>query len=262
VLPAYRSKFSQHRVTQPQRFAILCLMRYEDRTSRQTEVRLAEHREPRAALGVRGVPDYTTLYRFLRRLDEVVVEETLSDVSRCWPPADAKRRATVAVDATGLTPGAISTFFVKRIKDQDPGFTWCHWVEWTMAIEVDRRLIVAQTARRGPTHDGATLRPLIDAAHRRVPLGLADAEFDRERTRQHLRTALQVNNMFPAKLGGADRRMQGVRAQMRRDCPCPDYGQRALIESVISAVTRQLSTRAPGRALHAMLAGVTAGNRL
>lgn len=263
VLPAYRSKFSKHRFTQPQLFAILCLMRYEDWTFRETEVRLAEHRELRAALGVQGVPDYTTLYRFLRRLDEVVFEEALSEVSRCWLPADAKRRATVAVDATGLTPGAISTFFVKRIKDRDPGFTWRHWVKWIMAVDVDRRLIVAQTARRGPTNDCATLRPLVDAAHRRVPIGLvlADAEFDSERNQQHIRTALQAHSIIPAKRGHADWRIQGVRAQMRQDFPCPEYGQRSLIESVISAVKRKLSARAPGRSLYmqclqALLLGV------
>jgi hypothetical protein len=74
-------------------------------------VRLAEHQELRAALGVQSVPDDTTLYRFLRRLDGVVFEAALSEVSRCLLPPDEKRRATVAVDATGLTPGAISTFF-------------------------------------------------------------------------------------------------------------------------------------------------------
>jgi Transposase DDE domain/Transposase domain (DUF772) len=263
VLPAYRSKFSKHCFTQPQLFAILCLMRYEDWTFRETEVRLAEHRELRVALGVQGVPDYTTLYRLLRRLDAVVFEAALSEVSRCWLPADEKRRATVAVDATGLTPGAISTFFVKRVKDREPGFTWRHWVKWTMAIDVGRRLIVAQTARRGPTNDGATLRPLVDAAHRRVPIGLvlADAEFDSERNHQHIRTALQAHSIIPAKRGRTDGRIQGVRAQMRQDFPRHEYGQRSLIESVISAVKRKLSARAPGRSLYtqclqALLRGV------
>ncbi|MDQ4146864.1 MAG: transposase [Pseudomonadota bacterium] len=263
VLPAYRSKFSKHRFTQPQLFAILCLLRYEDWTFRETEVRLAEHRELRAALGVQGVPDYTTLYRFLRRLDKVVFEQALSEVSRCWRPADEKRCATVAVDATGLTPGAISTFFVKRIKDRAPGFTWRHWVKWITAVDVDRRLIVAQAARRGPTNDCATLRPLVDAARRRVPIGLvlADAEFDSERNHRHIRTALQANSMIPAKRGHADWRIQGVRAQMRQEFPCHEYGRRSLIESTISAVKRKLSARAPGRSLYmqclqALLLGV------
>jgi IS5 family transposase len=251
VLPAYRSKFSKHCFTQPQLFAILCLMRYEDWTFREAEVRLAEHRELRAALRLQYVPDYTTLYRFLRRLDAKVLEEAMGEVSRCWLPADAKRRATVAVDATGLTPGAISTFFVKRVKDREPGFTWRHWVKWTMAIDVGRRLIVAQTARRGPTNDCATLRPLVDAVHRRMPIGLvlADAEFDSERNHQHIRTVLQAHSIIPAKRGRADWRIQGVRAQMRQCFPRDEYGQRSLIESVISAVKRKLSAKAPGRSL-------------
>ena len=61
VLPAYRSKFSKRQFTQPQLLAILCLMRYEDWTFRETEVRLAEHSDLRMALGLRHVPDYTTL---------------------------------------------------------------------------------------------------------------------------------------------------------------------------------------------------------
>jgi hypothetical protein len=74
VVPAYRSKFSKHQFTQPQLLAILCLMRYEDWISREAEVRLAEHAELHAALGLQSVPDYTTLYRFLRRLSEAVLE--------------------------------------------------------------------------------------------------------------------------------------------------------------------------------------------
>jgi hypothetical protein len=45
ALPAYRSKFSKHRFQQPQLLAILCLMRYEDWTFREAEVRLAQHTE-------------------------------------------------------------------------------------------------------------------------------------------------------------------------------------------------------------------------
>jgi hypothetical protein len=49
VLPTYRSTCSKRCFTQPQLLAILCLMRYEDWTFREAEVRLAEHRELRGA---------------------------------------------------------------------------------------------------------------------------------------------------------------------------------------------------------------------
>ncbi len=74
VLPRYRSRFSKHQFTQPQLLAILCLMRYEDWTFREAEVRLGEHRELRQVLGLVSVPDFTTLYRFLQRLDDQTID--------------------------------------------------------------------------------------------------------------------------------------------------------------------------------------------
>ena len=50
VLPSYRSRFSKHQFTQPQLLGILCLMRYEDWTFREAEVRLREHAELRTVL--------------------------------------------------------------------------------------------------------------------------------------------------------------------------------------------------------------------
>jgi hypothetical protein len=250
VLPAYRSTFSTQRFQQPQRLAILRLMRDEEWTCRAAEGRLAEHAELRAALGLQHVPAYTTVYRFLRRLDEAVLEQLLTAVvQRLVPPPDCQ--ATVAVDATGLAPGAISTFFVKRAKARGEGFTWRPWLKWTMAVAVDRQLMVAQTARRGPTNDGATWRPLVDAAHPRVPIALvlAAAACASERNHQPSRPVLQARRVMPAKRGGADWHMQGRRAHMRQDCPVHRYRRRTLIESLISAVKRQLSARAPGRSL-------------
>jgi hypothetical protein len=262
VLPAYRSKFSKHCFQQLQLLAILCLMRYEDWTFREAEVRLAKHRELRAALGLSLAPDDTTLYRFLRRLTEAVLEETMNAVVQRLA-AQPGHQATVAVDVTGLAPGAISTFFVKRARDREPGFTWRHWLRWTMAVDVDRRVILAQTARRGPTNDCAILRPLMDRAHQRVSIGLvlADAECDSERNHQHIRRVVQAQSVIPAKRGAATWHIHGIRAQMRQEFPAPLYRRRSLIESVISAVKRKLSARAPGRSLYtqclqALLLGV------
>ena len=115
VLPLYRSRFSKHQFTQPQLLAVLCLMRYEDWTFRETEVRLREHRELRRVLKLRSVPDYTTLYRFLKRLDDKKIDQALGEAARRLGTVGRRRRARVAVDATGLAQGAVSTFFVRRM---------------------------------------------------------------------------------------------------------------------------------------------------
>jgi hypothetical protein len=113
------------------------------------------------------VPNSKILDRFLRRLSEATLEQTLNEGARRLMPAEEIRRATVAIDATGLTPGAINIFFVMRDKDQEPGITWRHWLQWTMVVAFDYRVILAQTARRGLDNDCATLRLLVDTARKR-----------------------------------------------------------------------------------------------
>jgi hypothetical protein len=93
-------------------------------------------------------------------------------------------------------------------------------------MDIGRRLIVSQAARRGPYNDGATPRPLVKAASPRLPIGLvpADAAFDSESNHQYIRHHI-----------GAARRSR----------------QRALVERLFSSVKRRLSARAPGRSLYA-----------
>lgn len=85
VLPAQRTKFSKRQFTQPQLLAVLCLMRYEDWTFREAEVRLSEHAELRTAMGLNSVPDYTTLYRFLARLEPDDVARVMNEIVRRMP---------------------------------------------------------------------------------------------------------------------------------------------------------------------------------
>jgi hypothetical protein len=252
TVPRYRTKFSKQQFTQPQLLAILCLMRYEDWTYREAEVRLAEHRELRRALELRSVPDYTTLYRFLRRLDEAAITRALNEVVRRMALPGSSRRARAAVDGTGLSPGAISTFFVRRMyhHNQKP-MPWRHWLKWLIVVDLDLQLILAQKAHAGPTNDSSTLRPLVDAAHAVSTLGLvlADAEFDSELNHTHIRQQLGARSIIPAKRGKKTWQIRGVRSQMRRHFPCRLYRRRALIETVFSTVKRKLSCRAPGRSL-------------
>ena len=124
-------------------------MRYEDWTLRKAEVRLAEHRELRSALGLRKAPDHTTLYRFLRRLDERTLVAALNETFQRLPkkPDDREREplaATVAVDATGLAPGAISTFYVRRTQNRGgTPMLWRRWLKWLVAVDTDRQMVLA-----------------------------------------------------------------------------------------------------------------------
>ena len=249
VLPAQRSTFSKRVFTQPQLLAILCLTQYEDWTFREAEVRLAEHREVRRALPLRRAPDHTTRCRVLRRLDEAVLPRAVAEAVRRLPPP--RGGTTVAVDATGLAPGALSTYFVKRAQEQGRERSRRYWLKWLLAVDVRRRVVLAQLARSGPDNDSATLRPLVDVATRcpSIRLVVADAEFDSERNHHHVRSVIGADSIIPARRGKAEWSRQGAQAHMRAASPAAPDGQRALAESAIAAVKRKLSSRAPGRSL-------------
>ena len=254
VLPRYRSRFSKHQFTQPQLLAILCLMRYEDWTFREAEVRLGEHRELRQALGLGRVPDFTTLYRFLQRLDDPVIDRAVGETVRRLRGTQKKkrRRACVGVDATGLAQGAVSTFFVRRMHHhgQKP-LPWRHWLKWVIVADLDEQFLLSQMARRGPWNDCANLPTVVGAASQETPIGwvLADGEFDSERNHTYIRRELGARSVIPAKRGKKTWHLHGVRAEMRRAFPQRIYRRRALVESVFSSVKRKLSARAPGRSL-------------
>lgn len=251
VMPLYRSKYSKHTFTQPQLLAILCLMRYEDWTFRETEVRLQEHVELRMALGLKQTPDYTTFYRFMRRLSTELIQTALQETALQTMQAGPTKGAVLAVDATGLAPGAISTFFINRKRDHGQGLPWRYWLKWVVVVETKHQLLLAQMAKRGPYNDCALLRPLVDIAHQVMPasLVLADAEFDSERNHKHIREVHHMQSIIPAKRGKKTWKLKGVRAQMKSNFPSQKYCQRNLIETVFSVVKRKLSTRAPGRSL-------------
>jgi len=69
---------------------VLCLMRYETAPFRS---RSTPARAPRVArrMPLQAVPDYTTLYRFLRRLEDDDVDRGLQEtVRRCGAPAPSR----------------------------------------------------------------------------------------------------------------------------------------------------------------------------
>jgi IS5 family transposase len=250
VLPAQRTKFSKRQFTQPQLLAVLCLMRYEDWTFREAEVRLGEHSELRSALELSSVPDYTTLYRFLTRLQEEDVARAMNEIVRRMP-GRWRSPATVGVDASGLAQAAVSSYFIRRVEHfGQKQRSWKHWLKWLIVVDLERKIILAQSARQAPWNDCATLPVLVGQASQQTPIGcvLADAEFDSERNHTFCREQLKAESIIPAKRF-TSRKATGVRKQMRENFPRHQYCRRSLVESVFSAVKRKLSCRAPGRTI-------------
>jgi len=187
----------------------------------------------------------------MRRLSAERIQIALQEAALETIKNGPAKRAVFAVEATGLAPGAMSTFFINRKRDRGEGLPWRFWLKWVVVVETKHQLLLAQIAKRGPYNDCALLRPLLDMAHQVMPasLVLADAEFDSERNHKHIREVHHMQSIIPAKRGKKTWKLKGIRARMKNNFPAKKYSQRNLIETVFSVVKRKLSTRAPGRSL-------------
>src|SRR5438094_5313204 len=88
------------------------------------------------------------------RVEEKMIAQVLAEVVRRFQSrrsASGQAKSTVAVDATGLAPGAISTFFIRR-REQHGGaaMPWRYWLKWLLAVDTRLRVILAQKAHQGP----------------------------------------------------------------------------------------------------------------
>src|SRR5207247_6952479 len=83
-------------------------------------------------------------------------------------PGRRRRRTTVAVDATGLAQGAVSTFLVREhvlsaahVSPHPAALPWRRWLKWSTVVDVERQLILYQSARQAPGNSSvAHLGPL------------------------------------------------------------------------------------------------------
>ena len=259
AVPRYRTSRSKHVFTQPQLLALLLLMRYEDWTFREAEVRLKEHSDLRQALGLVRVPDHTALYKFMRRLDERVLDGALEQTVRLMPPPPSGG-AVVAVDTTGLEACSVSTYFVRRFGGER---SYKHFLTYGAAVDTRTLTIRAQTVSRGPGGDSKLLPVLVKAALRCGPVGVvvADAGFDSHANHRFIREKTGALSVIRPGKGRPGDGAHGVRAEMKSSFPKKVYGRRSLIETVFSMIKRKLSPRAPGRLeatrrLQALLLGV------
>ena len=107
----------------------------------------------------------------------------------------------MAVEATGLAPGAISTFFIRRREQRGGGsYAVALLSQVALAVDTGKRLILAQRAHQERVNDCANLPPLLDEVVQGSSIGtvLADAEFDSERNHRHIREQIGAHSIIPA----------------------------------------------------------------
>lgn len=68
-----------------------------------------------------------TFYRFMRRLDENLIQKAFQEAALQIMNNQPIKNAILAVEAIGLALGAISIFFINRKRDCAQGLPWRYW---------------------------------------------------------------------------------------------------------------------------------------
>jgi hypothetical protein len=236
VLPAYAHKYSPQRFTLPQLAACVLLKEHRRLDWRGLEAWLKLSPPLCQCLGLRRVPDYSTLWYFARQwLDAAHLSQLQAQLLKRLKLASVE----VALDSTGLDPETCSSYFKSR-REQRPSRK--HYLKVSLSVVVGALVAASAVADWGPCGDKVEVRALLEQTARRLRVRAlyADGGYDAEWIHVWCREQANIASWIPAGVYRPDGQVGGFwRAHMHRGLP-KSYGRRWSAESFFSAMKRTL----------------------
>jgi len=223
AVPAYSSKFSKHTYTQDQHIAVLCIQKKTRQKLRGTEELLVNMPSVREAVGLAGVPDFTTMCRAMKRL-KVKVLIVLLYMSACLLPASGR----ASIDATCFDRRHSSKHYVKRCR------MTLGSMKTTFIVDTERLTILEVHVTVTRKHDTKIILPLVRKAKGKFPIIElpADKGYDDKYVRDVLRSMgirpLIKHREYKPRDKAHNARMKGK-----------DFHRRSLSETVNSMIKRK-----------------------
>jgi hypothetical protein len=173
VVAPYSHLKSPHRYTQPQLLACVLLMFYVRKSYRDMEEWLLASDAVVKELGLKEIPDHSTLNRTFKRIRVKLLEQLQRTLLDELQPSELG----IAFDTTGFSPTQASMHYVARC-----GRKYDHFYKGGYAVGIDSQLILGAKSGQGPGADTVFLEPLRRKARRYGKRGewmaLGDAGFD------------------------------------------------------------------------------------
>ena len=232
-LPLYSHPKSPHRYTFPQLATCVILTFYLNKSYRDMEQWLLATDKVCSVLGLKHVPDHSTLCRAYARLSKAFLERLLESLLQKL----SIQEELICLDTTGFRETHESAYYLSRT-----GRRYRFWRKAAYAVGAGSQMILAIGQAKGPGCDAVFLGLLKRRASRwgkklarkRAWLCLADSGFDGE-------DVTQGDIIPPIRRGGSLKDPQRIARkelvlQARLDGV---YGQRWKAETAISVIKRK-----------------------
>lgn len=159
-LSPYGSYKSRHDFTQPQLMTCLVLRAYWKTTYRRVIEQLEVSGELRRAMGLKQLPNYSTLNKFAHRVGVLeVLDAVLATLAEAAQAADGSACKEAAMDATGLETSSASAHYVSRSGRKRRGF-----VKVSVLVLGSSLIPASAVFGYGPGNDKTHARELMDKA--------------------------------------------------------------------------------------------------
>lgn len=250
-LRTYSHLFSPKKFTQPQLFACLVLKEFLRLDYRKLSSLLQDTPTLCLAIGLEGVPHFTTFQKAHDRLlgsrrAKRLLENTVDGAIRLKLMQRKVRLA--ALDGTGFESRHVSMYYTKRKQKTTTkkGRKRRHYPKAGFVCDCQSHFILAVVPGRGPMPDSKHFQAALRRATTQVRIDtlVADAAYDGERSHEYARDKHHMKTVIPPTRSRPTDKLPSSkwRKRMATHFDQQKYGQRWQIETVNSMIKRLLGS--------------------
>lgn len=256
-LPERWHRFSPKTFSPAQLFACLVLKAFFQLDYRGTEQLLADCPELGKEIGLRKVPDYTTLCKAEKRLlDEDTTQRLLRETIKKALTRNKMKRLIelAAIDGSGFEPRHVSEHYKRRLNWTGEKILQKIFIKLELVVDTASHMIVALQTKKGPIPDMVNCLPLLQQAASNVNIHtlVGDKGYDSETFHSLARDTFGIETFIPARKFKSRTLLPKTkyRLLMTTNFNADKYKSRAQVETVFSMIKRRLRSALTARSFH------------
>ena len=229
-------KYSRRDYTQHQLLTILLFKEYRKEDYRTIICDLEEMDRIRDALGLKTIPHFTTIQKFLCRIKPIYLDILFKCTLKIFYSHDDIIPIT-AIDSSGFTSGYCSHYYSERT-----GKIRKHFLKTSIVVDIDQQVITGFKISKSRVHDSKHAFSLLKECHKRHKSDcyLMDKGYDSENMHQFIRESLNADSIIPARSHQYSRNVRGkYRKEMTEHFDFLRYRKRFLVETKFSVLKRR-----------------------